>query len=513
MKRLYSILSLIAFVLTAAGQTTDDALRLSLARPSGTARSMSLGNAMGALGGDFTSLSINPAGIAVYRSSEFAFTPALHLNQSSTNYYDNTGEDEKLKLSIQQIGYVGTFKPVREVSSGIVSTHFAIGYNRNNSFNRNSYFMANGVQSSLMDEVVYFADNLAPSSLQSRQRLFYDAYLIDPMAEQDENTTIPSAYYHAFEDIDEEGPFWPLRHGINQRRLIEEQGNAGEFVFSGGLNISNMLYLGASLGIATDSYQRTLNHYEQVNPNNTDWDYLDHYTLTEELRSNAIGANLKVGIIYKPINAIRIATAVHLPTFYSVDEEYAYSVDLPNGFADYQNYYTPQYEFSYNFTTPFKFVQSVGFIFGNKGLLSADYEFTDYSSMKFKAKGTNLGIRDDLSFFNQQIDDTFRGSHNLRIGAEIKPTEVLSLRGGWGILTSPYQSNFLNSDDTHFTYSLGMGFRMNNMFVDLGYMLRQEKSTYSLYYSAADYMSDEDQEPANLKYNNHQVALTLGWRF
>lgn len=511
MKHILSILTLTALSFNLAGQTTDDALRLSLARPSGTARSMSLGNAMGALGGDFSSLSINPAGIAVYRSSEFTFTPALHLNQSSTNYYGTPGVDEKLKLSIQQIGYVGTFKPVREASTGIVSTHFAIGYNRSNSFNRNSYFMANGVLSSLMDEVVYFADGLAPSDLQSRQRLFYDAYLIDPMAEQNENATIPSAYYHAFEEIDEEGPYWPHPHGINQRRLIEEQGNAGEFVLSGGLNISNMLYLGATLGIDTHSYERTLKHYEQVNPNNTEWDYLDHYTLTEELRSNAIGANLKVGIIYKPINAIRIATAFHLPTFYSVDEEYAYSVDLPNGFADYQNYYTPQYEFSYNFTTPFKFIQSVGFIFGNKGLVSADYEFTDYSSMKFKAKGTNLGIRDDLSFFNQQINDTFRGSHNLRIGAEIKPTEVLSLRGGWGMLTSPYKSNFLNADDTHFTYSLGMGFRMNNMFIDLGYMLRQEKSAYSLYYS--EFVSAEDQQTGDLKYNNHQVALTLGWRF
>ncbi|HBG86160.1 MAG TPA: transporter, partial [Marinilabiliaceae bacterium] len=43
-------------------QVPEDALRLSLNRTSGTARSLSLSNAMGALGGDHSSIGINPAG-------------------------------------------------------------------------------------------------------------------------------------------------------------------------------------------------------------------------------------------------------------------------------------------------------------------------------------------------------------------------------------------------------------------------------------------------------------------
>ena len=60
-------------------QSEVDALRFSREDIHGTARAMSMGGAFGALGGDQTAISINPAGIAVYRSSEVVGT--LNLSQ------------------------------------------------------------------------------------------------------------------------------------------------------------------------------------------------------------------------------------------------------------------------------------------------------------------------------------------------------------------------------------------------------------------------------------------------
>ena len=77
MKRIYvaALLSLSAATLWA--QQEMDAYRYSPMDLNGTARSIGMGGAFGALGGDMSAMSHNPAGIAVYRSSELQTTLAL----------------------------------------------------------------------------------------------------------------------------------------------------------------------------------------------------------------------------------------------------------------------------------------------------------------------------------------------------------------------------------------------------------------------------------------------------
>ena len=55
-------------------QLASDALRYSSVSYGGTGRSMGTGNSMSVLGGDFGTISINPAGLATYRSSDFMFS-------------------------------------------------------------------------------------------------------------------------------------------------------------------------------------------------------------------------------------------------------------------------------------------------------------------------------------------------------------------------------------------------------------------------------------------------------
>ena len=88
MKRnIYIAIMLIGIPALLQAQNEDDALRYSQNFSSGTTRASSMAGAFGALGGDFSSLSINPAGIGVYRSTEFTITPTYIFSSSSSDFF------------------------------------------------------------------------------------------------------------------------------------------------------------------------------------------------------------------------------------------------------------------------------------------------------------------------------------------------------------------------------------------------------------------------------------------
>src|SRR6476620_8733944 len=85
MKKL-SLFFLLLFSLQLFAQVPEDAARLTWYPVNGTARYMAIGGAMGSLGGDITAAYVNPAGLAFYRTREFAFTPGLLMNRNKANY-------------------------------------------------------------------------------------------------------------------------------------------------------------------------------------------------------------------------------------------------------------------------------------------------------------------------------------------------------------------------------------------------------------------------------------------
>ena len=68
----------------AFAQNAYDALKFSEQYLEGTARSVAMGNAFTALGGDMGGITVNPASSAVYRYSEVVITPSLSGISSST---------------------------------------------------------------------------------------------------------------------------------------------------------------------------------------------------------------------------------------------------------------------------------------------------------------------------------------------------------------------------------------------------------------------------------------------
>lgn len=511
-KHIYIILSLFVSI-NIFSQNSDDAIRYSSNQILGTARSTALGNAMGALGGDYTSIGINPAGIAVYRSSEFVITPSLNITNTDSEYYNTQSSENRYSLPIQQIGYVGTYKPMYSGMNGIMSTHFSIGYSRNNNFKKRSFITANNVMSSLLDEFIYFAGNTNPDYLDSKTHHAYYSYLIDPLDENAiDNSNIKREYMHAFEGVDNNNNIvWGPENGIYQRRIIDEKGYSGDFEIAGGFNVNNTFYFGATIGVPTFNYRQTMQHHEAVEPADNPWTYLENYTFEESLRATGVGINAKFGMIYKPINAIRIGASFHTPTFYEINEGYSYSTILPKGFQEYEIYDSDNYDFSYYMLTPYKFTGSLAYIIGNKGLISVDYELVDYQKAKYSSTEVSHGEVSYFNSINNDIKNSLSQTHNFRVGAEYRATELFTLRAGYSIYQSPYNEDFLNYDDKNQTFSGGFGIKINNMFIDLAYMLRQQQNYYSLYYNPD--IHSQDQLPASIKTNRHSISATLGWRF
>ena len=80
MKRILAAVFLSALALQAGAQDWSDALNYAENDYLGTARSVGMGNAMTAVGGDLGSLTFNPAGSAVASYSQFTITPGLSIS-------------------------------------------------------------------------------------------------------------------------------------------------------------------------------------------------------------------------------------------------------------------------------------------------------------------------------------------------------------------------------------------------------------------------------------------------
>ena len=114
-------------------QSAIDAYQLSRNDLKGTARFVSMGGAFGALGGDLSTLTQNPAGIGVYRSSEIGVTLDINMQSTETNSMGYFVEEDQTKVYCPNFGYVGTLRLSNEV---MPMFNWGVSYNRAASFDR-----------------------------------------------------------------------------------------------------------------------------------------------------------------------------------------------------------------------------------------------------------------------------------------------------------------------------------------------------------------------------------------
>jgi len=295
------ILAVLSIISSSLSQNVDDALRYSQLFYGGTARFMSMGGAFTALGADISSLSQNPAGLGVYRSSELTITPQLfHINSSAG--FNGVKSDYLYDFNLNQAGIVSNLIS-NNSETGLITLNFGYSFNKTNNLNQAIRIQGNSSSSSMADYWAGISDGTYYSDLGYGEGIAYDAWVIDTISGSGGNSygTVFSNY----------GDNPPSVYGQNIRRIVIYEGYIGEHAISIGGNYSNKIYFGATMGI---SQLRFTSHYEHLESTDINLpSQFQNFTYTDHFENKGTGYTVKVGAIIKPIETLRIGIAFHSP--------------------------------------------------------------------------------------------------------------------------------------------------------------------------------------------------------
>jgi len=491
MKRYFIIaLLLIAAILDTRGQGAVDALRYSRLSIGGTARYMGMSGAFGALGGDFTVSSTNPAGLGIYSTSEMSITPSVFIGSTESLYNGEINKDSRANFALGNAGFVMTSRLDPRTSMGWKSVQFASGLNRLADFNNQTLISGFNAENSLLDTYVQAANGINYWDLEEDP---YGSYAFD----------LSPAWWTYLLDLGDTSIYnqyiSPVPGGnVQQTKAINTRGSMNEYVFSFAANYQDKLYLGATFGIPFIRYYEH-SVYTESDIDGSIYDF-SHFDRIEDVETHGNGFNFKFGMIYRLTDWMRIGASFHSPSWFSNMEDY-WQVTMKSYFDNGDSYVrnSPSGNYQYDLMTPMRVQGNVGFIIGNVGLVSADYEWVDYSMARLSAY--------DYSFDeeNRTITNSYKSGHNFRVGTEWR-YNIFSFRGGVRYETSPYDNNL--NDGSLLGFSAGLGFRTGPFFMDLAYAYTSRVEDYYLYNTTDIYTN-----AASNTARTSTVLTTFGLKF
>lgn len=491
MKRHVILLFLLAAAIAQAQQASD-AIRYSFLIPGGTARFTAVGGSMSALGADFSTLSTNPAGLANYRKNELVVTPSLRFNNTDASLNNAVPWNEnRTAFNIDNAGLVFHSRP-RDTTWRTLNV--GIGVNRQNDFNQNIYYQG-AAQGTILNGWFAEANSEFNSGVDPEDfypftsGLAYDAeaiYFIDDQLTYDfegnENAVIDRTHY------------------------VNVEGGMNEMVMSMAANYRDRLSMGVTFGVPFINYRLNASYTEEDPGGAVDGNvpYFDNLTYTDYLRTEGVGFNFKLGLIYRVTQALRLGGAFHSPTWYGMTDTYDNTLNYsyadgsgPNStFAQ-----SPFGAFDYKLRTPWRASGSLGVLVKKNGFLSAEVEWVDYSSSEFNLTSTistpeTVNLEREL---NNEISRNYRTAMNIKVGGELA-LDQLRLRAGVNLLGNPNEGD----TDYRMAYTGGIGYRMRAFYVDLAYRYMQNDGVVTAYGGAPT---------ATTVSTNNNFMLTLGFNF
>ncbi len=556
------ILSLAALGLLIAApmsaQTVYDAAKITNKDLNGTARFVGMGGAMGALGGDISTIGTNPAGIGIYRSNDAMVSFGLSAYGTESNYMGYKMNSDKTRASFDNVGFVLSSKIGNATALRYVN--FGFNYHKAKSFYKNMSMSGNLGDYTQTDYMAaqaggirdWSGDIYTDPEVGWLSALGYDSYLITDLIAHDGQGSVPSGYvpyivngtqvknldgnlvYRTPEEYG--GMFW----GGNGNFRSEERGGIDQYDFNISFNINDRVYLGMTIGAYAIDYSK-YTFYDE------DYGNGQGYNLQSWNKIHGSGFDVKFGAIVRPFeySPLRIGLAIHTPTYYNLDyktnarleSDVLNDLDITNesgiGSGVIGQYNVDTYDImkgdmvrQFRLQTPWTYNVSLGYTIGTALALGAEYEYQDYSSMKFKDQE---GYSETFEYENSTTP-MMKGVSTIRLGAEYKVIPQFALRAGYN-----YTSAIFNNDaykdlpynsiqtDTDFAntkalsnYTLGIGYRGSMFYADLAYKFSSYKEDFHPFINA--YM-DGDQlvigspEATKVKNTRSQVLLTLGLRF
>ena len=456
MRRVYSLVIFIIQANALFSQNENDLFRFSKTTYGGSARFEAMGGAFGALGADLSSAQINPAGFGRFSSSQF--NTSFYGGANSTNTLFNANENNTTigQAGISNFGCVIN-EDISRRSKGYLYRQIGFNYNEIQNFKNNIYYEG-GQFSSLLDQFSSQAQGYYPEELNT-----YFPFSTDLAVQTGavQYNSLTNSYYSLLNSGD-----------VYHRRTIEQNGKIREFNINFSANYLNRLYIGGNVGLRYFKYTENFNHEEVLlDTFNTD---LRSFQYTNELYTKGRGVNLKVGLIYLPIESVRFGIALHSPTFSELTDDW--TANMSSTFA-YGTNTVPQNQlpignYKYRIRNPYRIIGSLAFIIRSRLSVSADIEYLNYKQAHFKStKDFNYSYY-DFEYENLIAKQVFKPAINIRIGAECLLTPNLYFRAGYAYYGNAFITNENAETGAEMFYSTGFGVKVNRFSLDMSYRLR-----------------------------------------
>jgi len=472
----------------------------------GTARYLSIGGAGTSLGADLGAAAVNPAGLGMYRKSEFSFSPNFGFSGSSTSYLDQSERDNKGSFSLSNIGLaICGAKDDLDQSEWRGGT-FSLTMNRVNNFNSRISFSGTDPHSSMADYFVQLANkgpntsendliaedpsNSSGTGIVDLPGLAYWTYLITPTS----STTYTD--YLSNETFAKQGTYTTT-------------GAQYQWNFAYGANYKDKLYIGGGLGITSINFREALT-YTETTDNSAN--AFSTFTFDDYNKIKGTGVNVKLGYIYKASDVVKIGTTITTPTYYWMNQNYSSDLSAiypssnlagaPSGTTVYQSTVPGYYKF--NYTSPLKVAAGMSLFAGKAGFISGDLELVPYQLSNFSSKDNDINAF--FQPYNRVINNSYKTILNLRIGGELR-MDILRLRAGLAYLPNPYQySDGVNRNVEQI--SAGAGVKLDNVYFDLGVVNTRYQSSYQ------PYTLDNYDAPTAVSKNSFvNAVITMGFYF
>ena len=467
----------------------QDAAVLSQRDLVGTARYVSLGGAMTAIGGDPSAVLANPAGLGVYRRLEVSLTLDESFIDMQQKGAANVAERVNLFTASQASFVFSYLSPYK--TRGLLANNVMISYHRLATFNR-TYSVGKAAEPvSLANVIAEKTENLSEESVSREGRWDdtnvgwlslqgYDTYLINP------DEANPGMWYPVLEQ----------GQTVNSHLRVQETGYVNQYAISWGGNISNMIYLGASVNMLSLYHNQSASYYELFS--NSDGCSIDNNTYVSH---SGVGVNGSFGIIAHPLRWLRLGASFTTPTAVTVttinygtmQSTLWYTDSIGNPIRQPIASQSPMNKYvDKSLSMPLRVSAGVAFQYKNFGFLSFQYDYAHRKS----------------------IADT----HTLRVGIEGVAINRFFLTAGYA-----FESTFAKDADMrpeildyttvrtdaysqylHYSHyaSAGFGWHGDHFIINAAYRWRMQHF---------DIFAHELATPCNLSATTHNIILTFNF--
>ncbi len=402
----------------------------------GTARSAGAGGAFSALGNDFSSITINPAGAGVFRREQFGVHTGIFSNSANTRF-----ESESINTQAQ---------------NGMTFTNFGKVWIINEERNRSSTF------------ALTFNQNMS-----FREEYKGRGFVDNP-----------------------EGDFFEPGDLYQDSVVRETWGTQHELGLTFGFNEGYKWYYGFGIGVPFTSFeQKYFNVRSLVDVNNVEQGFVK---FNEGVDVISIGINARVGVIYRPIPALRIGVSAQTPTAHSFNGEFFDDIRTSGVFKipnDQEGRFS-NINYRYTMYTAGRLNAGIAYVFNRFGLISIDYDYVNPGRSTYGGRDMDDGFKNNL---NEAINNDLVPMHFVRAGTEIRLGDFF-LRGGYSFTTSGLV------DDYQATPTIGNHFGIGYQGEKLGINL----SLVSFSTTTGEFLFDTQAIPNPFLIDRNRTMFTIG---